>query len=54
MQKKEIRKMSLSELESMLSREMDVVYALRLEIARRKGDMPAGEDVDFCKYVNED
>lgn len=54
MQKSEIRKMSLAELEAALSREMEKVYALRLEIARRKGDVPAGADVDFCKYVNED
>lgn len=52
MSRKEWRSMSLKELELLLSVKMDELYALRMEIARRKGDVPQSRgSVDFEQYV---
>lgn len=47
----DIRGKSLPELERLLRSKMDEVYMLRREIDRRRGDVPAGREVDFEKYV---
>jgi hypothetical protein len=44
---------SIGELERMLRAEMDYVYRLRMEIDRRKGDVPKGIAVDFTQYLTE-
>lgn len=42
------------ELEIELRKKMYEVYRLRMEIDRRKGDVPQGKvDVDFEKYVKD-
>lgn len=42
---------SIGELEQMLRKEMDYIYRLRLEIDRRKGNVPPGVDVDYSMYL---
>ena len=32
---------------------MDEIYALRMEISRREGDVPEAREVDFEKYITE-
>ena len=51
MAKDEWQGKSLAELEALLRRKMDEIYALRMEIARRTGDMPGPRYVNFEEYV---
>lgn len=48
------REKSTAELEKMLARKMNEVYELRMEISRRKGDVPQPTDnVNFEKYLTD-
>lgn len=47
----EIRGMNLADLERLYLRRREELFALKQEIDRRKGDVPAGAEVDFTKYV---
>lgn len=47
----EIRAKSLDELERLYLVRRAELFALKQEIDRRKGDVPAGAEVDFTKYV---
>ena len=48
---KEIREMPTAELEKRCRRLGDELYEMRLELSRRKGDVPSGVKVDFEQYV---
>lgn len=45
--------MNIHELERELRKKMDEVYRLRMEIDRRKGDVPKAIDFDYEKYVTQ-
>ena len=47
----ELRRISNEELKKLLAQKMDEVYRIRMEIARRTGDVPAPAEVEFEKYV---
>lgn len=47
----ELKNMSVQELENLLHKKMDEVYRIRMEISRKKGDVPAAVDVDYEKYI---
>ena len=47
----ELKNMSVQELENLLHKKMDEVYRIRMEISRKKGDVPKAVDVDYEKYV---
>lgn len=53
MPREEYKKMSLPELKRRLEERMDEIYALRMEISRREGDVPEARGVDFEKYITE-
>ena len=47
----ELKNMSIRELEKLLQAKMDEVYRIRMEISKKRGDVPGSEDVDSEKYV---
>ena len=47
----ELKNMSIRELEKLLQAKMDEVYRIRMEISKKRGDVPGSVDVDYEKYV---
>lgn len=44
---------SIEELEKLLKIKMYEIYRLRMELSRRKGDVPEPVNVDYEKYVTQ-
>lgn len=47
-----LKSMSPEQLQKMITKRMDELFALRMELSRKTGDMPkARDDINFEKYV---
>lgn len=50
---KGLREMGVAELQQLWERKRDELVEIKMELDRRKGDVPAAVDVNFEDYVQE-